>query len=89
MGIDTQEVYILVRELGGANAASGAVAIASLAMPTFVLPSAICAGIFYTVAGIEHVRSDHRGRNESIAMLSDFFAAAILLSFATWNIFYV
>jgi len=82
MGIETPEVYVLVRELGGANVASGIVGLASLAMPGFVLPAAIGAGIFYAVAGLEHVRSGHRGRNEWIAMVSDFFAAAILLGFA-------
>ena len=82
MGIETPEVHILVRELGGANIAFGTLGLASIALPDFVLPAAIAAGIFYTVAGIEHVRSDHRGRNESIAMISDFFAAAILIGFA-------
>lgn len=82
MGIDSAEVHILVRELGGANIATGALGLASLAMPTFVLPVAIGSGIFYTVAGIEHVRSQHRGRNETVAMISDFFAAFVLIGFA-------
>lgn len=82
MGIDSPEVYVLVRELGGANAASGIIGLASLAMPSFVLPTAIGAGIFYTVAGLEHARSNHRGRNELVAMVSDFFATAVLMGFA-------
>lgn len=82
MGIESTEVYILVRELGGANIASGVLGLASLSIPSFVLPTAIASGIFYAVAGIEHVRSRHRGRNETIAMVSDFFVAIILLGFA-------
>lgn len=84
LGIESPQVYILVRELGGANAASGLVGLLSLVMPTFVLPSTLGAGIFYAVAGFEHVRSDHRGRNETIAMVSDLFVAAVLLAFAIW-----
>ena len=52
MGIETPEVHILVRELGGANIAFGTLGLASIALPDFVLPAAIAAGIFYTVAGI-------------------------------------
>jgi len=51
-------------------------------MPSFVLPTAIGAGIFYGFAGIEHVRAEHRGRNESIAMVSDLFVAVVLIGFA-------
>jgi hypothetical protein len=82
MGIEGSEAYVLVRELGGANIASGVLGLVSLVMPSFVLPTAIGAGIFYAIAGIEHVRADHRGRNESIAMISDFGVAAILIGFA-------
>jgi len=82
MGIDSPEAYLLVRELGGANLASGVVGLASLAMPSFVPPAALAAGIFYAVAGIEHVRSKHRGTNETIALVSDLFIAVVLLGFA-------
>ncbi len=82
MGIEQPEAHVLVRELGGANLASGIVGLASIAMPTFVLPAAIGAGIFYAVAALEHVRSAHRGTNETVAMVSDIFIAVILLGFA-------
>jgi len=82
MGIESAEVFVLVRELGGANVASGVLGLASIAAPSFVLPTAISAGIFYAVAGAEHARADHRGKNELVAMVSDFWATAILLGFA-------
>jgi hypothetical protein len=50
--------------------------------PSFVLPSAIAAAIFYAVAGFEHVRSGAHGRNERIALVSDFFIALVLAGFA-------
>ena len=73
---------MLVRELGGANAAAGIVGLASHILPTFVLPSAIGSGVFYLVAGIEHLKEKHRGTKETIAMASDLFAALVLLAYA-------
>ncbi len=82
MGIDAPEVFVLVRELGGANLAAGAVGIASLAAPSFVTPSALGAAIFYAVAAAEHVKAKHRNRNETIALVSDVFMAVVLAGFA-------
>jgi hypothetical protein len=82
MRIETPDAFVLVRELGGANVASGIVGIASLALPTFVLPSAVAAGLFYAVAAVEHAKSRHRESNENIAMISDTFIAVVLLGFA-------
>jgi len=81
LGIEGSEPFALVRELGGANMASEVVGLASLAMPTFVLPSALGASIFYAVAAAEHAKSEHRGANETIAMISDVFIAIVLLGF--------
>jgi hypothetical protein len=81
LGIDSPEVYVIVRELGGANFAAGVVGITSLAAPSFVMPCAIGAAIFYLVAGVEHMKSKARGRNENIAMTSDLFLAFVLAAF--------
>ncbi|GAB1716846.1 MAG: hypothetical protein NTAFB05_18880 [Nitrobacter sp.] len=81
LGIESPDAFVLVRELGGANLATGVVGVASMAMPTFVLPSAILAGIFYTVAGLEHVKEKHRGMNATVAMVSDLFAAVVLIGY--------
>jgi hypothetical protein len=61
----------LVRELGVANFATGITGMVSLANPSFVLPVALIAGIFYGVAGIRHVAEKGRTGNENIAMISD------------------
>jgi hypothetical protein len=50
MGIESADAYVLVREPGGANIAYGILGLASLAIPSFVLPTAIGAGIFYCFA---------------------------------------
>jgi hypothetical protein len=75
------EALTLVRELGVSNFAVGLVGLAAIAVPTFVLPSAITAGVFYGVAGARHVLESGRSRNETVAMVSDLFAFAVLAAF--------
>ena len=77
-GTKSPDVLPLIRELGIANVATGVVGLLSLAMPSFVLPVAISAGIFYGVAGVRHALETHRSANENIAMVSDLFVFAVL-----------
>ena len=77
-----EEALTLVRELGVSNFAVGVVGLAAVAVPSFVLPSAITAGVFYGVAGARHVLETGRSRNETVAMVSDLFAFAVLATFA-------
>ena len=81
-----EEALTLVRELGVSNFAVGVVGLAAVAVPSFVLPSAITAGVFYGVAGARHVVETGRSRNETIAMVSDLFAFAVLASFVVATI---
>jgi hypothetical protein len=76
--ISSEDVLPLVRELGVANVATGTAGLLSLAVPTFVLPVAVSAGIFYGVAGVRHAMESHRSTNETIAMVSDLFVFAVL-----------
>jgi hypothetical protein len=80
------EASPLVRELGVANFATGAVGMLSLAFPSFTLPISISAAIFYGVAGIKHVTGRDRSPNENIAMVSDLFLFVVLAIFlaAAW-----
>jgi hypothetical protein len=80
--IESSEALPLVRELGVANFATGVVGVASLLAPSFVLPVAISAAIFYGVAGIRHVAERGRSRNETIALVSDLWMFALLATFA-------
>ena len=79
--MESNDVLPLVRELGIANLATGVVGLASLLAPSFVLPVAISATIFYGVAGVRHVTERGRSSNETIAMLSDLFIFAVLAAF--------
>jgi hypothetical protein len=76
--ISGDEALPLVRELGVANFATATVGLLSLMFPTFILPVAISACIFYGVAGVRHVAERDRSRNETIAMVSDIFLALVL-----------
>jgi len=81
LGIKGDEAVPLVQELGIANFALGVVAVCSLANPSFVLPSAIAAAIFYGVAGSLHVTRKQKNRNETVAMVSDLFVFLVLAAF--------
>lgn len=83
--MESDEALPLVRELGVANLATGAVGLLSLALSTFVLPVAISAGIFYGVAGGRHLAEPDRSRNETIAMSSDLFMFIVLAAFVAWT----
>ncbi len=72
----------LVRELGIANFAAGAVGILSLLRPDFVLPSAIAAAIFYGLAGFRHAAQPARNAKETFAMATDLFAFVVLAAYA-------
>lgn len=79
LGLKHDESLLLVRELGFANVAMGCVGIASLFVPSWRLAVALAGGIFYGLAGVNHAVQAHRNRLENVAMVSDLFAALVLL----------
>jgi hypothetical protein len=83
-GIESDDALPIVRELGVANLATGVVGLISLAKPSFVLPVAIAATIFYGLAGVRHIASRHRNTNENIAMVSDLFAAIVFAAYVAF-----
>jgi hypothetical protein len=62
-----------------ANSAIGGVAVASLFFRDWEFPIALVGTIFYALAGINHVTDKRRNKLQSFAMVSDLFAAAVLL----------
>jgi hypothetical protein len=82
--IKSDDVLPLVRELGVANFATGVIGILSIANPSFVLPVAIAAGLFYGIAGIRHVAGKHRSANENIAMVSDLFVFLVFAAYVAY-----
>jgi hypothetical protein len=81
LGVKDPDAKLIVRELGFANTAIGSIGIASLFSPHWEFPIALIGAIFYGLAGINHLTHDQRNSLQRFAMLSDLFAAALLLSF--------
>lgn len=80
LGIQGEESLLLVRELGFANLALGILGIASLAIADWLLAAALAGGVFYGLAGVNHALQPHRNQLETVAMVTDLFAAAVLLA---------
>lgn len=76
-GIASDDPLPFVRELGVANLAAATVALLSPWRPDFVLPAAISAGVFYTLAGIWHMTHAHRSANQNLALVTDLILGAI------------
>lgn len=85
-GMKSDEALPVVRELGMANMALGAVAILSLVRPDFRLPAAIAAAIFYGLAGLGHVTRGERNAKETLVMATDLFAFAVLAAYVAFAI---
>jgi hypothetical protein len=79
LGLEHDESHILVRELGFANVALGAVGVLALFVPSWRLAAALAGGVFYGLAGVNHLFHAHRNRLENVAMVSDVFASIVLL----------
>jgi hypothetical protein len=73
------DALVVIRELGFANVAMGLLGIVSLPFPDWRSPAALVGGVFYGLAAGNHVLQPHRGRLQNIAMVSDAFAAIVLL----------
>jgi hypothetical protein len=80
LGVKNPDVLLIVRELGFANAAIGSAGLGSIILAGWTLPLAVIGAIFYGLAGINHVLHKHRSRLQNAAMISDLFAAAVLLT---------
>lgn len=80
LGVKDPDAVLIVRELGFANTAIGSAALGSIFLAAWTLPLAVIGAIFYALAGINHVTQKQRSKLQNAAMISDFFAAALLLT---------
>ena len=86
LGVEGSDVHLVVRELGYANIAFGTVGIFSLRAPGWTGAAALAGGIFYGLAGVNHVLQRQRNRLQNTAMVSDLFAAVVLLGYCLWRL---
>jgi hypothetical protein len=59
----------------------GALGVASLAHPDWVVPAAIVGGLYYGLAGIGHLARKDRNLKEQVALVSDFGIFLVLAAF--------
>lgn len=81
LGIRDSSAWILVRELGFANIATGAVAIASLWHEEWRTAAALAGGAFLLAAGALHLAKAERDSDENLAMVSDLAIGLVMAAF--------
>jgi len=77
--IGTPEVLPIVRELGFANLCFGLVGAMSLFLPQWRIVSAFASGIYFGIAGLQHLLKKPVGINELFALVTDIFIFFLLL----------
>ncbi|AGF52173.1 sll0419 [Synechocystis sp. PCC 6803] len=87
LGVQSQDSLILVKELGIGNLAIASVALGSIFVNAWVLGAALAGGIFYLLAGINHILQPERNAKENYAMATDLFLGLLLggILFFAWQ----
>ena len=81
LGINNQQSWILVRELGISNLSIGIIGIFSLLNPQWIIPAGLSGGIFLGLAGINHILQKHKNYLEKVATISNLFVSMVLFVF--------
>jgi hypothetical protein len=79
--IDNADSLHIVRELGFANLCFGLVGIVSLFMPQWRVVSAFGSGLYYGIAGVQHLLKKPVGINEQFALVTDLIIFVLLLAY--------
>lgn len=69
--INSAESFPIVRELGFANLCFGCIGIISLFLPQWRIVSAFGSGLYYGIAGLQHLIKKPAGTNEKFALVTD------------------
>ncbi len=77
--IDSPDSFPILRELGFANICFGLVGIVSLFKPEWRIVSAFASGLYYGIAGVQHLLKKPTGINEKVALWTDLIIFAFLL----------
>ena len=79
--IDSPESFPILRELGFANLCFGLIGIISLFLPTWRIVSAFGSGLYYGIAGMQHLLKKSAGANERFALITDIIIFIFLLAY--------
>lgn len=80
LGVKNPDAMLIVRELGFANTAIGSAGLGSIFLAGWTLPLAVIGAVFYALAGVNHVMHKQRNKLQNVAMISDLFAATMLVT---------
>jgi len=78
--MQSAESFPVVRELGFANLCFGLVGIISLWLPQWRIVSAFASGLYYGIAGVQHLLKKPAGVNEKFALVTDIIIFIFLLA---------
>ena len=84
----SSESFVVIRELGFANIALGVMGILSVINSNWRILAAITGGLFFGLAGIQHLFKRPDSRNELIAMLYDITVLLIILLFLAFTLIF-
>lgn len=83
--IKDREAFKIVAELGFGNVSIGTICALSILFPAWVTPAALASGLFYGLAGGQHVLNQGRSQKENVALISDLGISAVLALFLVWT----
>jgi hypothetical protein len=86
-GVKDKSSLIIVQELGFGNLSIGLLGACTLFNPGWIAPAAVAGGLFYGLAGVQHLRKGDRIANETIAMVSDLLIFLVLAAFLVAELF--
>jgi len=84
--IDVTDSYPILRELGFANICFGLVGIVSLFKPDWRIVSAFASGLYYGIAGLQHLIKKPVSKNEQFALWTDLLIFILLLIYFVMKI---
>ncbi|MCK0209093.1 hypothetical protein MWN33_13740 [Starkeya koreensis] len=87
LGVEEPRAHVIVQELGFANVSIGLAGLLSIIFSIWALPVAFIGGLFLALAGFNHMKRPERSLRENVAMVSDLWAAAILLAVFVFSLF--
>jgi len=78
LGVKDKQCFFFIRELGFANLCFGLLGLLSVALPQFRGAAALSGGLYFGLAGVQHIFSKKKTANEWLATLSDLFVFLVL-----------
>jgi hypothetical protein len=84
--IKNEESFVIVKELGYANICMGLVGILSLHSAGWCQLAAVGGGLYFGLAGIQHVIKKPVSTNETIALISDLYIFVLMALYLAFTL---